>query len=123
MSAMPVSKAVDLDKELGMVVTERMPTKEIKLLGKEWTIICDLNSFAMAQIAGGDPGGISKFLMGLVIEEQREDFAATLSAAKGLDGEKLGALLSRLIEVAAERPTESPSPSRSTPRARMSTAK
>lgn len=116
-----VNKAVDLDAELGLVVTEKMPTKKIKMLGREWTVTCDLNSFAMSQIAGGDSGGISKFLINLVAEDEREDFADALGSAKGLDGEKLGALLSRLIEVAAERPTEQPSPSRSTARRRTST--
>lgn len=115
-----VNKAVDLDAELGLLVTEKMPTKKIRMLGREWTIICDLNSFAMSQIAGGDPGGISKFLVNLVVDEEREDFVDTLSNAKGLDGEKLGSLLSRLIEVAAERPTEQPSPSRSTAKQRTS---
>jgi len=119
MSAVP-TQITDLDSELGLVVKEAMPTKHVKILGRNWTIICDLNSFAMAQIAGGEPGGISKFLMGLVVEGEREDFSEALSSAKGLDGEKLASLMSRLIEVAAERPTVSPSASRSTARRQTS---
>lgn len=112
---------VDLDHLLGLVVKEKQRTKKIKMFGRTWTVICDLNSFAMAQIAGGDSGGISKFMLGLVDEDEKEDFAEALSSAKGLDGEKLGALLTKLIEVAGERPTEQPSPSPRTAKKQTST--
>lgn len=103
-------KIVDLDAELGITGEEPIHTKKIKLLGAEWTIICDLNSFAMAQIAGGDASGLSTFLINLVHPDEREDFVKVMSGAKGLDGERLGKLLTKLIEVAGERPTNGPSP-------------
>lgn len=114
---------VDFDKELGLLLhgDEPVPTKEIKLLGRSWTIQCDLNSFAMAQIAGGDATHLAHFVSNLVVEDQREDFVTALSAAKGLTGERLGALLSKLIEVAGERPTNVPSPSPATAKRRTST--
>lgn len=118
MSPVPIT---DLDAELGLVIKEPMPTKKVKMLGRQWTIICDLNSFSMAQIAGGEPGGISKFLTGLIAEEERDDFIDAMTNARGLDGEKLATLMTRLIEVASERPTESPSASRATARRRTST--
>ena len=120
---MPPSKTVNFDTELGMLVTEKMPTKKIHLLGRDWTIICDLNSFAMAQIAGGDAGGLAQFVANLFPEEDRDDFVKALAGAKGLTGEKLGALLAKLIEVAGERPTEPLSPSPTTGKRRTSTLK
>lgn len=119
---MPTKEPViDLDTLLGMIVTEKMPTKEVKLFGRKWTINCDLNSFSMAQIAGGDASGLAKFLTNLVAEDQQEDFVKAMSEAKGLNGEKLGELLGKLIEVAAERPTVGPSPSPTTAKRRTST--
>lgn len=121
MPPMPTNTTVDLDHLLGLVSKEKQRTKKIKMFGRTWTVICDLNSFAMAQIAGGDSGGISKFMLGLVDEDEKDDFAEALSSAKGLDGEKLGALLTKLIEVAGERPTEQPSPSPRTAKKQTST--
>jgi hypothetical protein len=104
-------KIVDLDSELDSGEDEVLHTKKIKLLDKEWTIVCDLNTFAMAQIASGDAGGIATFIAGLVIEDERDEFVKTLAGARHLTGERLGAILNRLIEVAGERPTTQPSPS------------
>ena len=118
---MVTKQVVDFDKELGMLIEEPMATKEIKLLGRNWTIQCDLNSFSMAMIAGGDATGLSKFVSNLVVEDQRDDFIVALSTAKGLDGDKLGKLLAKLIEVAGERPTNGPLPSPATAKRRTST--
>lgn len=110
MSRMANLKIVDIDAELGDS-DEVIHTKKIRLLGREWTIQCDLNTFAMSQIAAGDASGISRFISNLVIPEERDDFIETLSSAKNLSGERLGSILQKLIEVAGERPTEPPSPS------------
>lgn len=104
------AKIIDLDAELDFE-DEPVHTARVKLLGREWTVVCDLNSFAMAQIAGGDASGISKFLTGLIHPDEQEDFALTLSSAKNLNGDRLGKVLEKLVEVAGERPTEPPSPS------------
>lgn len=116
-------KVIDLDKELGTGDDEPVHTKKIRLFGREWTVICDLNSFSMSQIAGGDAGGVSTFLTNLVHEDERDEFIKTLSSAKGLDGERLGKLLSKLIEVAGERPTSGPSPLPRTAKTPASTRK
>jgi hypothetical protein len=105
------SKIIDLDKRLDIKSDEPVHTKQVKLFDRNWTIICDLNTFAMADIASGDAGSIARFIKNIVIEEQREDFALAISAAQNMTGERLGQLLSALIEVASERPTQSPSPS------------
>jgi hypothetical protein len=114
MSRMATAKAAvdfDFDKEFGFNDDEPANIKKIRLLGREWTVVCDLNSFAMAKIAGGDASGVADFLVNLLVEDEQEDFTKALANAKNMDGERLGKLLSRFIEVAGERPTERPSPS------------
>lgn len=99
----------DFDKALGFDVDESVPTKKIRLLGKDWTIMCDLNSFAMARIASGEASGVATFITNLVVPDEREEFTAALEGAKNMTGERLGLLLQHLVEVAGERPTEQPS--------------
>ena len=109
----PSKKAIDLDSQLGFDLTPA-PTKVVRLFGTEWTIVCDINSFAISDIMSGDAGSIARFLRGVVVPEQGAAFADALSKVPNLDGEKLGKLLEVLIEAASERPTESPSPVRRT---------
>jgi hypothetical protein len=123
MSVMPAPKIIDLDADLGLDGGEPLHTKKIKLLGREWTVICDLNSFAMSEIMAGDTGAISTFIRNLIAEDERDDFAKALAGQKNLSGEKLGQLLGKLIEVASGRPTELPSPSSRTATKRTSTPK
>lgn len=104
-----MANSIDLDKDLGFSEDEVTHTKKVKLLGKEWTLVCDLNAFAMAQIASGESAGVSQFIINLVVPSQQEEFAQALRNAKNMTGERLGLLLSKLIEVAGERPTVSPS--------------
>jgi hypothetical protein len=105
---------LDLDKELGFADDEPSETKKVRLLGREWTLVCDLNSFTIAQIVGGDTSAVSGFIIGLIAEDEQEDFGKALMKAKNMTGERLGLLLQKLIEAAGERPTEPPSPSRRT---------
>lgn len=115
MSSMATPKKVlDLDTQLGLDLVSDVPTKKVTLFGREWTITCDVNSFALSDIMAGDAGGIARFLRGLIADEEADAFAAALSRVRNLDAEKLAALLNALVEVAAERPTESPSPVRRT---------
>lgn len=110
---MATTKVHDLDSQLGLDSTPA-PTKRVKLFGKEWTIVCDVNAFAVADILSGDVGGIARFIRGVVAPEEADAFAAALGRVPNLDGEKLGQILNVLIEVAGERPTVSPTPSRRT---------
>lgn len=103
------SPSIDLDKALGITGDEPTHTKKVKLLGKDWTLVCDLNAFAMAQIASGESSGVSQFIINLVVPTEQEAFAEALKNAKNMSGERLGLLLAKLIEVAGERPTEPPS--------------
>ena len=106
-------KAIDLDAQLGFDSTPA-PTKTVRLFGSEWTIICDVNSFALSDVMSGDAGGIARFIRGMVIEAEQDAFTRALAKVPNLDGEKLGKLLEALIEAAGERPTEQPSPARRT---------
>lgn len=123
MCGMTNPKIIDLDSELGFENDEPVPTKKIKLFGREWTIVCDLNTFTMADIASGDAGSIARFVRNIVVEDEQSDFSAALSAAKNMTGEKLGQLLAALIEAASERPTKSPSPSARTAKKKTSALK
>lgn len=108
-------KVVDLDAEFGLELDGPQHTRKIKLLGREWTVICDINSYAVSELMSGtDPGVIARFISGLILPEEVPAFNQALGRVRNLDGEKLVELLNRLVEVAAERPTESPSPSRRT---------
>jgi hypothetical protein len=104
MSRMANPKTIDLDAELGFDLDEKIPTKKVRLLGREWTV-------AMAEIAAGDASGIAQFIVGIIAEDERADFTAALRSTPNMTGERLGGLLTKLVEVAAERPTELPSPS------------
>ena len=105
-----MAKILDLDADLGLDDTP-VHTRPIKLLGKEWTLICDLNSYALSNLTTGEPSAIVEFLNGVIIEEQRSDFAKALSAVPNLTPEKLGVILGKLVEAAGERPTKPPSAS------------
>lgn len=126
MSAMASTKSgvdFDLDKALGFDDDEPSETKTIRLLGRDWTVVCDLNSFTMAQIAGGETSGVAKFLVNLIAEDEQEEFGVALATAKNMNAKRLGLLLEKLIEVAGERPTESPSRSPRTAKKQTSSLK
>jgi len=105
-------KILDLDSQLGFDLTPA-PTKTVRLLGAEWTIVCDINSFAVSDIMSGDSGGIARFIRGIIVPEESVAFAEALSKVPNLDGEKLGKLLEALID-AASTPVPPP-PVRRTP--------
>ena len=119
---MATPKVIDLDLDLNEVEVPQF-TKRVKILDREWTINCDINVFAVSQIASGEAMGIARFITNMVIPEQRDDFANMLATAPGMSADRLTVLLSRLIEVAGERPTESPSPSQRTAKTRPSARK
>jgi len=108
------SKVVDLDARLGFEADTPVHTKRVKMLGKEWTLVCDVNSFAVSDILSGDAGGIARFIKGIILPAEVDAFTAWLAKLPNFDGEKLGKLLNVMIEEASERPTVSPSPVRRT---------
>ena len=120
---MPTNNVIDLDARLGLNKDEPMHTKKVKLLGREWNVVCDVNTFGVSAIASGDLGAIYSFVRNLVIAEEADDFVAALQKARNMDGDKLFATVQALMEVAAERPTVRPSPSRATASKRTSSTR
>lgn len=114
MSLMASPKAIDLDAQLGIDYDTPVPTKLIKMFGRQWNIKCDLNTFALSDVMSGDAGALARFIRNAVIDEEVADFAAALGKVPNLDAEMLGKILNALVETAAERPTVSPSPVRRT---------
>ena len=104
---------IDLDARLPKADLA-LHTRKVKLLEAEWTVNCDINAFAMAEVVGGDLAGLSKLLIGLIVPAEQEAFAEAMRSAAGLTAERLTAILSGLVEAASDRPTKSPSPSRRT---------
>lgn len=103
-------KTLDLDAALGDA-DDVINTRPFKLFGKTWTLVCDLNSFALSDLATGEPAAIVRFLDSIVIPEERTDFRTTLAAQPNLSAERLGKILTALVEAATERPTTPPSAS------------
>lgn len=103
-----MAKILDLDADLGL---DDAPThtRPIKMLGRNWTLICDLNSYALSNLSTGDPAAIVQFLNGIIIEDERADFAKALSTVPNLTPEKLGTILGKLVEAASDRPLSPPS--------------
>lgn len=102
------SKVLDLDAALGLDAAPQH-TKRVKLLGEEWTIVCDLNSFAATNLASGDVEGVMNFIRSMILPEEWPAFARIASMHPALAGEEGSANLIKLVnaltEVAGERPT------------------
>lgn len=121
MFAMPPAKAFDIDAELGLDIDQGPThTTKIKLFGREWTMVCDVNTFSLGAIASGDLGAIIGLFRTMVAEDEWSDFGAAMAKVRNLDAEKLMGILNAMIEVAAERPTTPPSGSSVTPTKRTS---
>lgn len=121
MRVMANLKLIDLDAELGDDDTP-VHTRPFKLFGRTWTLLCDLNTFALSDLATGEPAAIVRFLNSVVIDEEREDFRNSLASQPNLTAERLGKILTTLVEAATERPTTlasvsgSTAPKRTSPR-------
>lgn len=101
---------IDLDSsdELAFLsYDEPVHTKRVKLFGADWDVRCDINTFALGELlVGGGAGELSRYLLDFIVEEQRPDFAAKLRSLPNLDGERIGKIIFKLMEVAGERPTK-----------------
>lgn len=117
-----MTKIIDLDKQLGFA-DEPVHVRKVVLFGTEWTILCDVNTFALSNLTTGDPQAIVNFILGVIDPAQRNEFARAISAVPNLDVEKLSAIVGALVEVAAERPTSLPSASRPGAKSRTSAPK
>ena len=105
-----MAKLLDLDLGLDLDETP-VTTRPIKMFGQEWTLVCDLNSFALSNLTTGDPQALVQFLNSIIVEDQRVEFGKALSSVPNLTPEKLGTILGKLVEAAGERPTTQPSAS------------
>ena len=103
-------KILDLDAEIGLDDTPSA-TKPFKLFGRTWTMLCDLNSFAMSDLTTGEPAAIVRFIDSVILPAERIDFRNAISSQPNLTAERLGKILTALVEAAAERPTTPPSAS------------
>lgn len=112
-------KIIDLDAEFAFDDTPAH-TRTVKLFGRDWTIQCGINTFAAINFGSGDINAVTDFLRGMIAPDEWPAFAATMSQVRGLDGDKLVAIINRLTEVATDFPTTPPSGSRTTPTRRTS---
>lgn len=116
-----MAKVIDLDALLGLTPPDAPKyLKSIKMLGREWTVVCDVNQFAVTALASGEAKGIMRLMESLILPEQWEDFQDAMARVPGLTAEQLIDIVTKLMEVAAERPTTPPSGSSVTSRKRTS---
>jgi hypothetical protein len=109
---MTKAKTIDLDADLGLDNDDApVNTRPFKLFGRTWTLVCDLNTFALSDLTTGEPAAVVRFLTSVVVEDERDDFRTAFATAKGLTSETLGKILTAIVEAATERPTSPPSDS------------
>ena len=90
---------------------EEIPTKPIKLFGRIWTLLCDVNSFGIAALSSGDYTSLTPMMVGLIVESERAEFAAAFGKQRNMKPERLLKIFETMVEVASERPTKQPSAS------------
>lgn len=107
-AGMAQPKILDLDAQLG-IANEPVNTLPFRLFGREWTLLCDLNTFALSDLGTGDPAAVVRYMVSFVIDDERDDFRTALSSQPNMTVERLGEILTALTEAATERPTTPPS--------------
>jgi len=98
-------KIVDLDAQLGSEPDAPRHTARFRLFGRDWTMVCDLNAFAVSDMLTGEPAAIVRMIDSLVAEDERIDFRTAFASQPNLTAERLGQILNAMIEVAGQRPT------------------
>jgi len=101
---MASNKILDLDSELGIEDTPAY-TKPFKLFGRTWTMMCDLNSFALSDLTTGEPAAVVRFIDSVILPAERIEFRNAISSQPNLSADRLGKILTALVEAASERPT------------------
>lgn len=109
MPPMRNNNVIDLDAMLGDDEDGPIHTRPATLFGREWTIVCDVNTFGLAALTTGDPAAIIDFIRSVVHPDQVDDFMAAFRSQKRLSGDRLAKIVSALVEAASERPTKQPS--------------
>lgn len=103
---------VDLDALLAddiAAVVKATKWNRIKLFDQTWRITTEPNVFASLAGSYGDVEALVSIIRNVVHPDEREAFHRALLTADGINAEVLMKLLNHLVEVAAERPTKSPS--------------
>ena len=103
---------IDLDALLSediAAVVKATKWNKIKLFDRTWRVTTEPNVFAQLAGSYGDVEALVSILRTVVHPDERDDFHRALLSADGFNAEVLMKLLNHLIEVAAERPTKSPS--------------
>lgn len=103
------STIVNLDKVLDAVQDEPVHPVQIQLFGREWTLHGDFNLFAAGALGTGSLQSIVDFFSSVIVEDQADEFLRVLSQQRGLNAQKIGALMTAIVEAVAERPTQPPS--------------
>lgn len=102
-----MAKIHDIDAMLG--ADEPVHTTKVKLFGREWTVNCDVNAFALSALTTGDAGAIVDFFKSVIAEDEWSEFRTAMATARNLTGEKLVSVVNGLVEAATARPTTQPS--------------
>lgn len=110
MSGMTNNKVIDLDDLIGGE-DEDLPvhTRQAKLFGRNWTLVCDVNTFGLAALTTGDPAAIVDFIRSIIHPDEVDEFMGAFRKQRNLSGERLAKIVNALIEAASERPTKQPS--------------
>lgn len=118
-----MAKIIDIDSQLPVKPDAPTVTQPVRLFGQEWDVVCDVNSFTLASLLSGEVQAYTEFLLHAVVDEQQAAMRRVLTEQRGLDPERLAAIVNALVEVMAERPTVSPSASSRTASKRTSSRK
>ncbi len=114
---MATPKVQDLDADLGFAapLDEPTTTKTVKVFGTEIRVVCDVNTFGISNLTrtGAGTAELMDFMKSMIHPEDWDKFAFVAGQSPSLAGEdgfeNLTKLVTKLMEVAAERPTTRPS--------------
>lgn len=107
-----MTNITDLDSLLASDIAKAKKAvkyNKIKLFDRTWQVTTEPNVFAALSGSYGDPEALVNMIKTIVHPDEREDFHRALLGADGINADVLIKLLNSLVEVAAERPTKSPS--------------
>lgn len=123
---MPAQKVIDIDAMLAehreKMHAERKYIK-VKLFGREWRIVNQINNFLALRAGEGDVEAFTQFLMNCTHEDERVDFRNELYKADMFDADGLLLVINQLMEAVANHPTKSSSGSSSSGRTRVAKPK
>ena len=109
----PMPEAItDIDDVISALLeTSRKSTKfkKVRVLGMDVRVSTNPNVYTTFAAMGGDNSAVAKMVTNLIHEDDREAFSRKLMETEGVDTDVVLAIIEKFSEVAAERPTTSPS--------------